>query len=104
MRVYRVPADVTEKEKIIGGLLTAEQGVWLGGGFFVGVGMTLILSKVMPALLAIIFSFGVGLGIAVPFAFVKKRGLTLMSYFRCKRVFNKQTKFLINDLAYHKKF
>ena len=72
MRVYRVPADVTEKEKIIGGILTAEQGVWLGGGFFFGIAVTLLLANIMPTLLAAIFGFGVGLGISVPF---KKTGI-----------------------------
>lgn len=104
MRVYRVPADVTEKEKIIGGILTAEQGVWLGGGFFFGIAVTLLLANIMPTLLAAIFGFGVGLGISVPFAFVKKRGLPLMTYIKCKRTFRKQTKHLVNDLAYHKEF
>lgn len=95
-RVYNVPADVREKEKIIGGLLTLSQGAWLMGGFILGLGSfagVYLLTKIVP--LAII----AGLPTActgVPFAFFKKNGVALPTYIVRKYKFNKKSHKLMN--------
>lgn len=95
-RIYNVPADVREKEKIIGGLLTLGQGAWLMGGFVLGLGSfagVYLLTKMVP--LAII----VGLPTActgVPFAFFKKNEVSLPVYIVRKYKFNKKSHKLIN--------
>ena len=95
-RIYNVPADVREKEKIIGGLLTIAQGAWLMGGFVLGLGSfagTYLLTGMVP--LAII----VGLPTAcfgVPFAFFKKNGIPLPTYIVRKFKFKRKVHKLIN--------
>lgn len=37
-RLYKVSADVSEKEKAIGGLITFAQGGWLALGLLLGTG------------------------------------------------------------------
>ena len=34
-QLYHVSADTSEKEKIVGGVLTMAQGLWLAGGFLI---------------------------------------------------------------------
>ena len=95
-RVYNVPADVREKEKIIGGLLTLSQGAWLMGGFILGLGSfagVYLLTKIVP--LAII----AGLPTActgVPFTWRKKNGVALPTYIVRKYKFNKKSHKLMN--------
>lgn len=95
-RIYNVPADVREKEKIIGGILTMAQGMWLMGGFVLGLGAfagVYVLTRAVP--LALI----VGLPnacLGMPFAFIKKNGVPLPTYLFRKYKFNKKSHKLIN--------
>lgn len=95
-RVYNVPADIREKEKIIGGILTFSQGVWLMAGFALGLGSfagVYLLTKFVPLALL------VGLPNAcagIPFAFFKKNGVSLPTYIVRKIKFNKKNHKLIN--------
>ena len=95
-RIYNVPADVREKEKIIGGLLTIAQGAWLMGGFILGLGSfagTYMFTGMVP--LAII----TGLPIActgIPFAFFKKNGIPLPTNIVRKYKFKRKSHKLIN--------
>lgn len=100
MRLYRVSADTSEKEKVFGGLLTLAQGVWLAVGVAITLLLAYLLAKVLPAILAIILGLIVGCGIGVPFAFVKVKGHSLLTYLRLKFLFNRQSKYLINTLRY----
>lgn len=95
-RIYNVPADVREKEKIIGGILTIGQGAWLMGGFVLGLGSfagVYLLTKIVP--LAIIVGFP-NACLGVPFAFIKKNGVPLPTYIVRKYKFNKKSHKLIN--------
>lgn len=95
-RVYTVPADIREKEKIIGGLLTIGQGAWLMGGFILGLGSfagVYLLTKMVP--LAIIVALPTACT-GIPFAFFKKNGVPLPTYIIRKHKFNKKSHKLIN--------
>lgn len=95
-RIYNVPADVREKEKIIGGLLTIGQGAWLMGGFVLGLGSfagVYLLTKMVP--LALIISFPIACT-GAPFAFFKKNGVPLPTYIIRKIKFNRKSHKLIN--------
>ena len=94
--VYNVPADVREKEKIIGGLFTLGQFAWIGGGVLLGLaslaGMYIMTGTFMIA-------GPVGLMFAcsgLPFAFYKKNGVELPVYIVRKAKFKRKTKKLIN--------
>lgn len=95
-RIYTVPADVREKEKIIGGMLTLSQGAWLMGGFILGLGSfagVYILTNMVPlAIIALLPTACTG----IPFAFFKKNGVPLPIYIVRKVKFNKKSHKLIN--------
>lgn len=97
-RLYKVSADTSEKEKIIGGILTLGQGIWIATGALLTAGIFLSLVNVMPASIA--FALG-----AVPggllggiFAFYQKEELPLMTYLTYKYKFEKKTKYLVNTV------
>jgi hypothetical protein len=96
MRVYTVPPDMKEKEKIIGGILNINQFFWILGGLVLGASvfaLTFTLTKMGG------FSLTLG-GLfcltGVPFALYKKNGLTLFQYITRKRKFKKKVKHLPN--------
>lgn len=101
-RAYKVPADVSEKEKIVGGLFTAEQAAWLALGFITTAGLFILFVKIMPAALAFILALPVGIAIGVPFAFWHKHGLCLKDYLLLNHRFKKKNKRLYNTLTYGK--
>ena len=99
MAMYPVPTDISEKEKIVGGLFTAGQlisllvgvGIGLGSGFGL---MALTGSTIPLALCAILGIVGGGL-----FALLKIKGLSLMKYLKLKKKHKSKVKLLPN----HKK-
>lgn len=95
MKMYTVPPDMNEKEKVIGGLININQFFWLLGG--------LALSAVIFAITFVLFGETASLIIALPFlfsgtpfAFYKKNGLTLYQLIRLKKRFKKKVKKLPN--------
>lgn len=94
--VYNVPADVREKEKIIGGLFTLGQFAWIGGGVLLGLaslaGMYLLTDTfVIAGPVGLMFACS-----GLPFAFYKKNGVDLPIYLVRKAKFKRKTKKLIN--------
>ena len=79
-RMYKVSADTSEKEKIIGGILTIYQGGWIVLGIFISV----------PP----------GTAFAVVFAFYKKEQLSFATYLLYQYAFRRKTKKLINTLTF----
>lgn len=83
MREYKMPTDISEKEKIVGGLLTAGQLIFLaiGIGIMVVIGLSLynVIGKV---------SFIVGAAIGIPFgivfSFYKPHKIPLLQYIKLK--------------------
>ena len=95
-RMYKVSADVSEKEKAVGGIMTFGQAGWLVLGFLICAGLFLLL--------ALILGLPPGIGFGCIFAFYKKEGLPLSTYILYKRSFDKKSKFMVNDLIYGKTF
>lgn len=100
MRLYRVSADTSEKEKAIGGLLTWAQGIWLAVGIVVAMLIVYILARFIPPILAIVIGLAIGGGIGIPFAFVKVKMMPLMTYLKLRIQFGRQSKYMINTLRY----
>lgn len=91
---YAMPPDTNEEENIIGGVMNKYQLVWLVIGCGVGAFFTVIFFMMIGA---------VALFFAVPpiiagcvFAFYKVENMTLFSYLRYKRRYNKALKHYIN--------
>ena len=103
-RLYKVSADVNEKEKAIGGVLTFAQGGWLALGLLLGAGLFLLLRLVMPLILALILGVVPFVVLGGVFAFYTKGGLPFPTYLVYKKRFKKKTPKLINDNTYGKKF
>lgn len=98
MAQYNMPPDLSEKEKIVGGLLTAGQLICL----IAGIGLMAIFSLLFFNFIgnvAIVIGAVVFLPLGCVFAFVKIHGLALMTYLRLKGVHKKKVKQLPN----HKK-
>lgn len=95
-RLYKVSADTSEKEKIIGGVLTLEQGIYLAVGGLMSTGFFLSLMKVMPAMVALFVATVPGAVFGLAFAFYQVEQLPLMSYLIYKRKFSKKSDYLIN--------
>lgn len=100
MSMYRVSADVAEKEKVVGGLLTAAQGGWLALGMVIFMLLTFLFSKLISPIPAMVLGLLVGGGIGIPLAFIKVRNMSLTAYIRLRWRFNKQSKQMINTLQY----
>ena len=81
-RVYSMPPDTNEKEKIFGGVLTLSQAGWIGGGFF--------LALILALLLFQIFKFFV-------IALKKKGNYTYFRYLMLKRRYDNRIKHYINN-------
>ena len=103
-RMYKVSADISEKEKVIGGGLTFLQGVGVAAGLLLTGAFFFSLAKVTPPLFALIVALPPGGALGGMFAFYKKEDLPLLTYLRYKRAFKKKSKILVNDLAYGKDF
>ena len=94
MRMYEVPPDTGEKEKVIGGVLNINQFLWLLIGFGVAGGMFALTYGLFGKLAFLVA--GPFLLVGVPFAFYKKKGLTLYQLIIKRHRFKRKTKKLIN--------
>ena len=103
-RTHRMSADTSEKEKVIGGILTAAQGGWLalGGGIIAIILVT--LAQIIPAAVALVIALPPGLLVGLSFAFYKKEGLTLFQYITLNHKFKSKSKIMLNTLTYGKHF
>ena len=99
-RIYRVAADMSEKEKAVGGILTFGQAGWIVCGLVVGAAVFVGLSRIMPAAIALTIGLIPGGAIAIPFAFYNKGGLTLVQYLMWLFKFQKKSKALVNTMTY----
>lgn len=90
MQMYSVPASTNEKEKIVGGLLTLNQVLWVGSGALVFFLTSLLL---LSSLKVGALFLGLILGAPfVAFGLVKIQEVSLMTYIKRKRAFKKLTK------------
>ena len=94
MRSYQTLPDISEKEKIVGGLLNINQLFWLIGGVILGGIMFIFTYKLNVKFGG--FLLLVGILSSVPFVFIKPKGLTFFRYLLLKYKFKKKTKKLPN--------
>lgn len=93
---YFIPPDTNEKEKAIGGLLTFQQAGWIAGGFIIGIAcgaLAYLITSSTPV--TIIFALP-GIIAGLPFAFFKKYEMSLFTYLKRKKRFDRKEKKLIN--------
>lgn len=95
MATYSVPPDISEKEKIVGGILTAAQLICV----LVGVGCAAIFSFATFAFLgtaSIIMGVIIFIPVGFVFALFKVKGLPLYTYIKLKKYHKTITKRLPN--------
>lgn len=98
MAVYSVPPDISEKEKIVGGILTAAQLICI----LIGVGCAAVFSFLFFQIIgtaAIILGVIIFIPIGGIFALLKIKGLPLYEYLRLKKYHKTVTKKMPNYRA-----
>lgn len=101
---WNVPPDTSQKEKIVGGLLTAGQLVWMILGLGIAALLAVILVPVMK-IVGLVVALVIGIGFGVFFCFYKKHDIPIFTYLRLKRKHatktsklpNKQTKKIMEE-------
>jgi len=99
-KVYRIPPDTSEQEKAIGGILTFIQFFWLLGGAVLGVMTYLLMYLIFRSHFIGIFFALIVASSGLPFAFYKKKEMTLFEYLKKKSKFKKKSKKLVNRRTY----
>lgn len=94
--MYKIPPDVKEKEKVIGGYLTLIEFLWLLGGLGSGLFLFVIFWLLTSSLFVGLFFFILGPALAAPFAFYKKKDLALFDYLKFRRQLLKRNVVLPN--------
>lgn len=95
MRIYNVPPNMNEKEKVIGGILNINQFFWVLGGLVLGATVFAITFSIVGGTFALFLGFLCCFS-GLPFALYKKRDLSLYEYLYRKRLFKKKVKKLPN--------
>lgn len=95
MTEFKTPTDISEKEKIVGGMLTAGQLVYIAVGLGITVGLGLALSGFLGGAGFIIGAL-IGLPTGICFAFYKPHKIPLMNYIKLKLQRRKNVKRLPN--------
>ena len=95
MKSYVVPPDINEKEKIVGGILTLDQLLWVFAGFVLG-GLVFVITFNYFGKFSLVLG-GTSCLTSVPFIVYKKNNLTLFEHLKRKHKFNKKTRHLPND-------
>lgn len=94
--MYQIPPGAEDKEKIIGGVLTLVQFLWLIGGLGTGLVLFVVSWLTFGSLALGLLFFIAGIGLSAPFAFYKKKDLSFFQYLKYKRKLNKQNVSLPN--------
>ena len=95
--MYKIPADTKEKEKVIGGILTMAQFLVLAVGLGLGLSLFVIFWLLTKNIFVGLFFFILGIGVAMPFAFYKKKHLSFMEYLKFRRKLLKRNVYLPNN-------
>ena len=82
MASYPVPPDVRDEEKIVGGIFTKSQFVFLVIGFLGGMGLTVAFYSITQNIVIAILGLVIGLGAGFPFAVIKVRSAGDMELFK----------------------
>lgn len=81
MTTWKVPPDTSQKEKIVGGILTAAQLLWM----ILGLGLAALISLTLGVAIGIpgiVLGLIVGIGFGCFFCFFKKNGLPIFTWIR----------------------
>ena len=95
MTEFKMPTDISEKEKIVGGLITAGQLLYIGIGLCIIVGLGPGLNGIFGNASFIIGAL-IGLPFGICFAFVKPHKIPLMSFIKMKLAHKRHEHHLIN--------
>jgi hypothetical protein len=95
MTEFRTPTDISEKEKIVGGLITAGQLIFIVIGLAIMVGIGLAFSGLLGGAAFIIGAI-IGLPIGIVFAFYKPHKLPMLQYIKLKMARRKNSPYLPN--------
>ncbi|MEK5209539.1 PrgI family mobile element protein [Psychrobacillus sp. FSL H8-0510] len=95
MNNYTMPPDMSEKEKIIGGILNINQFFWVLGGLGIGAIIFTLLFDLIGGKAALVFGL-IGATSGLPFALYKKNELTLFQYITFKQKFKRKVHKLPN--------
>lgn len=90
-----IPPDMSEKEKVVGGFLTFNQLFWIIGGLLIGGLVFAVTFIAINGQLALVFGLVSSL-VGLPFAFYKKKELTLYQIIYYKHKNKKKTKKMKN--------
>lgn len=94
MRYFPVPMEMREEQKLVGGIMTVRQLIYLLLGLILGA-LTIGLPKILPLVLRIFLGMIV-IGTGVSFAFMKADGTTLDIFLlRMARYFTRQKRFIL---------
>ena len=83
MTEWKTPTDISEKEKIVGGFLTAGQLIWIVVGIGIMVGIGLACSGFMGGI-GFIIGGVLGLPTGIIFAFYKPHKIPMMQFIKLK--------------------
>lgn len=81
MTQWKVPPDTSQKEKIVGGVLTAVQLLWMILGLGIAAGLALLLGSGF-GIVGVVIGLVIGLGFGCFFCFYKKQGLPIFTCIR----------------------
>lgn len=93
-RLYTMPPDTREKEKIIGGVLNIYQLLWIGAGIALALLNALLFFRIFRWFVFIVGVIPIVVGCL--FAFKKMGNFTLFQYLYYKKKFNNKIKRYIN--------
>lgn len=95
MTQWKVPPDTSQKEKIVGGVLTAVQLMWMILGLGIAAGLGLFFANIM-GIPGLVFGIIIGVGVGCFFCFYKKQGIPIFTYIRLNIKHNRKVKHLIH--------
>ena len=99
-RIYDLPPNTNDKEKVIGGVFTFTQFIFLVIGFLTGGGVALLFKQVFTSYWFAVVGFALGIVPFLPFGFyrVEKMGdIELFRYLVIKFQFRHSHKKYINE-------
>lgn len=97
---WQVPPDTSAKEKIVGGVLTFNQLIWMILGLGIAAGLSLFLGTLLGmGIVGLIIGLIVGIGFGCFFCFYKKNDIPIFTYMCLKRNHAKK----VHHLPHHQR-
>lgn len=82
MRMYKMPPDTRDKEKLFGGMFTLSQFICLAIGVVIGMLLAVLFNSIVPSIISVVIGLAIGLAIGLPFAVIKIRKMGNMELLR----------------------